>query len=244
MSLTENEILIIEKAIGYTYKDKSIIQKVFTHKSVFNCNNIYNNYEKFEFLGDSILGFIIADYLFTHYPLYNEGVMTVLRSKIVSREPLSNIIFNLGNEAFDDKDNVGEGIARYLKFGNGDYTTQLTEKVRCDLFEALVGSIYVDSGKNIEKAKEFIMKHLDSILNAEVDASIGDSKSKLQEYCQKRNIDGEYVLIDEEGPDHNKSFSYSVYLDGELMGDGVGANKKVAQQHAAKEALKKLGIEQ
>ena len=239
-SFSEEQIKYLEDIIGYHYRDKKLLNRVFTHKSVYSGNDIYNNYEQLEFLGDSLLGFVVADYLYTHYPLYNEGVMTVLRSKLVSRTPLSNIIKNLGNDASDDKLTEGEGIARFMRFGNGDYKTQLTEKVRCDLFESIVGSIYIDSGKDLKPAVDFILRNMETTLNTEVDSSIGDSKSTLQEYAQKKGLDVEYVMVNEEGPDHNKTFYYEVYVGGKLMGDGVGGNKKLAQQNAAKEALGKI----
>lgn len=228
----------IEEAIGYTFKNKKLIIRAFTHKSMYKNQDSYDSYEQLEFLGDSILDFIVAEYLYINYSQYNEGEMTVIRSKLVSRQPLSNIIFNLGNDVSDDKLCCGEGIARYLKFGNGSYTTQLTEKVRSDLFEAIVAAIYLDSG--MDEAREFILTHMMSVMNIELDSALGDSKSLLQEYAQKHNLTINYVLVDVSGPDHQKKFSYELYIDGQLMGDGTGPNKKLAQQYAAREAYKKI----
>ncbi len=211
----------IEKIIGYTFRDKSLLETAFTHSSFTNEHHFENN-EKLEFLGDSVLNFVVAELLYLS-SLEDEGAMTASRASIVSREPLATAIEKLG-------------LLKYLRIGIGvSKTRNWSTKFKSNLFEAVLGAIYLDGG--MENAKHFVYNHLgrDIAHNAAI-----DYKSRLQEFKQARfnDLKLEYVTID----NGRKGFISKVYLGGEFVGEGTGRKKKLAEREAAKVALKKLNF--
>jgi ribonuclease-3 len=177
-----------------------------------------------EFLGDSILAVVVAEYLYDKYPDQDEGRLSQLKSHIVSRHSLS---------VWARKIKLGSFI--FISHGEDSSGGRKRESLLSNSFEALIAAIYLDSG--FEPAKKFILRFLNLIKRI----SITDPKSRLQEYIQaeyKRLP--EYKLLNESGPDHEKIFEIGVYNKKSLLGKGSGHSKKEAEQAAAKEALKKL----
>ncbi|HKL94155.1 MAG TPA: ribonuclease III [Clostridia bacterium] len=221
----------IEKIIGYEFKNIEFLVQAFTHNS-YSTTKHTKSYQQLEFLGDSILDFVVAKILIERYPEFPEGKLTKLRAQIVSEAPLSGATTRLG-------------IEKFMLLGNSEKKQNVNElaSVKADLFESVVGAIYSDSN-SIECAEKFVQVLLNiEIENANVeDSQELDAKSKINEYALKHGYSIEYVLKKNKGPDHAPIFSYSVLIDGKQRGVGSGHNKKEAQQSAAKSAITKLKI--
>ncbi|MBQ8210005.1 MAG: ribonuclease III [Clostridia bacterium] len=219
-----------EKIIGYTFKDKSLIQTALTHSSYANemQGKIPFN-ERLEFLGDSVLGMITAEYLYKNHPEMPEGQLTKLRASLVCEKSLHK---------FADSIRLGE----FMSLGKGEINTGGRERpsILADAFESVIAAIYLDAG--FEEAKKFV---LGFISNASVeDNSISDYKSALQEIIQKNHGEIlEYFMAGESGPDHAKTFIVEVKLNSNIIGTGTGRSKKQAEQMAAKEALRLMGVD-
>jgi ribonuclease-3 len=222
--MLNKKILKLQEIIEYSFNNLEILITALTHKSYASQADQKNCNERMEFLGDSILSAIVAETLYARYPEYNEGKLSQLKSQIVSAPNLSVWAqeISLGN---------------YILLGKSDDTKEARERgsLLCDVFEAVVGAIYLDCG--FEKAKKFILKFLDS----KKEIVITDYKSKLQEIVQKlyKKIP-EYKITREVGPDHNKKFEASVLINNKILGNGVGSSKKGAHQIAAQRALKNI----
>lgn len=223
--LDKAKIQEIENIIGYVFKDKSFLIRAFTHPSLKA--KVEENYQVLEFLGDSILDFIIAERLMEVNPSWNEGILTKVRAQIVSAQPLSDAIGRVR-------------LTEFMQFGVGENRRRVYENdsIKCDLFESIVGAIYLDGG--MEEAKKFTLSMLDKAIAYSSPAEDLDHKSKLNEYATKHGKTVDYVLVNQIGPVHKPTFEMEVYIDGECMGNGKGSTKQAAQQWAAKEALQKL----
>lgn len=231
---------IVESLIGYKFKAVDILVTAFTHSS---CRKTGANksYERIEFLGDSILGFAIAEYLVENFPNLNEGDMSTFRASIVDKKSLSEITYKLGLGKLKDPK---EGIAQFMSFGNGNYKTLLNDKIRCDLFESIIGAIYLDSldYKVVRTSVYYLLKEY---MNAEdIMSNNKDSKSMLQEYCAKLGSVPEYKLINENGPDHAPTFMVEVIINGKSYAVGQAKSKKLAEQKVASIALNLIQSEQ
>lgn len=217
----------LEKQIGYCFKDKSHLEIAFTHKSYSNEIMIkgHESYERYEFLGDAILEYLVSRFLFDNYADMSEGSLTKLRASLVCEFTLSKISrsLNLGKLVYLSK---GEKLS-------GGYNR---DSILCDLFESLLGAIYLDSG--IEEADRFVRTFL--LTDIEHKQLFYDSKTRLQEYAQKNSLSISYNLLDEKGPEHDKTFFVNVCLDDSVMAEGVGHSRKTAEQTAAYNALKKI----
>lgn len=227
--MKENEILAIEKTIGYTFKDKSLLERAFTHSSVDK--DATKNYQSLEFLGDSILDFIVAKRLMQINPDAHEGALTKLRASIVSKEPLAEEITKLN-------------LAKYLKVGKGENARAISAqtKIMSDIFESIVAAIYLDSG-DIDVAEKFILVKLADLFNGNSKhALFEDYKTKLNEFSSRNDVNIEYKLIKQSGPPHDPSFEIEVEVNGFSCGCGVGKSKRDAEQLAAKEAIERLKI--
>jgi ribonuclease III len=215
-----------QKAIGYLFKDQKLLLKALTHKSYAAETGSIEFNERLEFLGDSILSAVVADYLFNRYPENDEGRLSQIKSQIVSGQHLNRWAkkIKLGNFLYVSK---GEEL-------NG---ARARESLLADTFEAVIAAIYIDSG--FGAAEKFVHKFL--VLQQRI--VINDSKSKLQELIQsKYQTLPEYRVLQESGPDHDKVFEMGVYLKKKQLGAGSGRCKKDAEQSAAKIALKTLKI--
>lgn len=219
----------LEKNIGYIFKDKSYLKIAITHSSYANERKDSTQYnERQEFLGDAVLSIVVSDYLFQKFRLA-EGDLTKLRASIVCEKSLY---------AFAQEIDLG----KYLFLGKGEEQTGGRQRpsVLADAFEALIAAIYLDSG--MDSATKFIIGFVERMLAYGEKESFKDYKTILQEIIQKNPEEKvNYVLVIEEGPDHDKKFVVEVHLNSNVIGRGEGKSKKSAEQMAAKEALELMG---
>lgn len=217
-----------EKLIGYNFKDKNLLSRALSHSSYANeKHSPKDSNERLEFLGDSVLGFITAEYYYKNSSL-PEGELTRLRAATVCEKALFE---------FSKEINLGE----YIQLGKGEENTGGRERasINSDAFEAVIAAIYLDSG--MEEAKKFVLRFVEK--HAKNQGSFKDYKTKLQEVIQKNPEELlEYVLVSESGPDHNKTFEVEVHLNSNVIGRGKGKSKKNAEQEAAREALALMGL--
>ena len=230
-----SELDRLQLLIDYRFKVLSLLECALTHKSFSNeeANTgraPVGDYESMEFLGDSILGFIISEFLFRTYPELSEGSLSKLKSQLVSTRELSQLSGKLN-------------LADFLHLSRGEEKTGGRKKraILADLFESLVAAIYLDGG--IAPAREFVLEqfeeHLGKVARGELESL--DFKSALQECLHSKGLPSpEYQLVYERGPDHEKQFFVSVSSEGNLLGEGVGRSKKMAERQAARQALNKL----
>ncbi len=226
--ITENPT-IIEKRLGYTFKDKSLLALAFVHRSFVNENRaiIDQHNERLEFLGDSILGMLVAEYLYKQLPEHPEGELSYLRSRLVEASSCIIYVQKLHIEEFlllgrGEKRNDGRG----------------RDSILADLFEAVIGAIYIDGG--VQAAYQFIFQNFSEEIQDILDQPEHNWKALLQDYSQKQfQNPPQYILINESGPDHSKNFEIAVHVNNEEWGRGVGSSKKEAQQAAAQKALER-----
>lgn len=218
----------LEEALGYTYQNKELLRMALSHSSY--ANEVYKDalrsYERLEFLGDSILGFVTADYLYHTFPTKLEGELTRIRAELVCEKNLSEVAQQLS-------------LGEHLLLGHGEDQGggRSRSGILCDVMESLIAAAYLDGG--FEAAKQIIMRmilpKLSSVLHTH------DYKTELQELVQrKRDQVLTYELIGESGPDHNKEFFIRVLLNGNPVGEGSGSSKKRAEQAAAEQAIRNL----
>ena len=222
-------IRAFEEKIGYEFKDKNYIQTALTHSSFANEHKEFNYNERLEFLGDSVLGLVVSDYLFRARNDLPEGKLTRLRANVVCEESLSAVArkINLGDHLFLGK---GEKAS-----GGSD-----RDSILADATEAVIAAIYLDGG--FDQAKDFILSNLRDTIAKNIDGNIfRDYKTILQEIIQGNNGKISYKLVGESGPDHNKEFEMQVKCGQETIGIGKGKNKKEAEKEAARDALVKMG---
>ena len=224
----------LQEIINYKFNDESLLKKALIHRSFGNENWEYKNInnEKLELLGDAVLDLIVTEYLYKNFEVATEGELAKLKSMIVSEPVLANISseIKLGN---------------YLMLSKGEELTggRERESILGDVFEALLGAIYLDS--NINVVRDVALKYLIyKIEHINENEELIDYKTILQEYSQRvYKIIPVYEVINELGPDHKKSFEISVSIEEKkIIGRGIGKNKKQAEQLAAREACKKLEI--
>jgi ribonuclease-3 len=218
----------LEKTLGYQFKESSFLRKALTHSSVVS-DKLDSN-ERFEFLGDSVLGLVICQALFERFPKYLEGDLTKVKSKLVSRKICSIVAAQLGLESA-------------LKVGAGMQKSKAMQgSIAAATLEAIIAAIYFDGG--FDTARDFILKLFEPFLQqAEVDEHQDNYKSVLQQHSQQRlNANVSYELLDEKGPDHNKCFECAAVIDKKRYPSAWGMTKKDAQQKAAYNALLELGI--
>lgn len=218
-----------QKNIGYTFKDESILKTAFTHSSYANEKQLTTDCnERLEFLGDSVLGVISADYFYHNLSHLPEGEMTKRRAACVCEKSL----FEFAKEI---------DLGKYILLGKGEEHTggRNRPSILADAFEAVIAALYLDGG--LEEAQKFVLRFIKKA--AKKQPSFNDYKTALQEIIQK-NPDEHltYVLASESGPDHNKRFEVDVLLNSNVIGNGVGISKKSAEQAAAKSALELMGV--
>ena len=224
---------VLEGNIGYQFKTKGYLDTAFTHKSFTNeyRSQGISSYERLEFLGDSLLEFISSRELYERYPNKSEGELTKLRASLVCEYTLSQISRSLG-------------YGDYLYLSRGEDITGGRERssILCDLFESVLGAIYLDGG--MEPAEEYVLKHL--MTDIEKKALFHDSKSILQEYSQKYGYNLIYKEISVTGPDHCHVYTVQACMgpEGEetMYETGEANTKKGAEQIAAHKTLVRLGV--
>ena len=208
--------------------DEHLYEMAFTHGSYTSLHNLDYNYERLEFLGDSVLSLIVSEYLYQKYPNYEEGKLTKLRSNFVCQNALIYYSHELG-------------LIDYINLSADE--SNLTENevvsITADVFESFLGAIFLDQG--IEFAKDFVSKVIFKYID-EHKIFFADYKSAMKEYADAEELDVDYVILDEYGYPHAKTFIIAIKINGEEMGVGQGKNKKEAEQAAAKVALEKFNI--
>lgn len=223
----------LEKILGYEFKNIEYLKTALTHSSYANEYKC-ESYEKLEFLGDSVLSFIISEYLYGQMKSINEGELSRIRSSLVCEESLSSVA---------KKMNFG----KFIFLGNGEEKAGSRDRnsILCDVFEAVLAAIYLDAG--METARKYVMNIMSDKLNSNLyNKSIKDYKSRLQEKIQKIYHDKSkiiYTVSKESGPEHKKNFFVDLYINGKMISSGVGLSKKEAEQEAAKMALCELNYE-
>lgn len=223
---------LIEERLNYTFANKYLLSLAFVHRSFFNENKtlIGENNERLEFLGDSVLGLLISDYLYHHFPEEAEGQLSHLRSHLVEASSCSAFLSQLG-------------VSHYILLGKGEKLNdgRGRETILADLFEALIGAIYLDGG--IDAVRRFFLDHYALNVIAHLKRPLRNFKAQLQDYSQKKHQrPPAYRIVKEIGPDHSKTFQIVVTVGDVDVGEGVGSSKKEAEQIAAESALKKLGV--
>lgn len=218
-----------QKTIGYRFKDETLLETAFTHSSYANERHLVRQCnERLEFLGDSVLGFVSADYFYHNHKNLPEGEMTKKRAACVCEESLHGFAEKIG-------------IGKFMLLGKGEERTggRTRPSILADAFEAVIAAIYLDGG--LEQARKFIIGFLKEAANNA--PHFTDYKTALQEIIQKNPDEHlSYVLVGESGPDHNKRFEFEVHLNSNVIGTGIGISKKSAEQAAAKSALELMGI--
>jgi ribonuclease-3 len=224
----------LEKNLGCIFENKELLTEALTHRSFYyeNPDKSTSHNERLEFLGDSVLGFVIVEYLFLSEKNLTESAMAKIKSYLVKESVLSEIAGSLF-------------LGEYLRLGKGEEATGGRKKksLLSDAIEAVLGAIYLDSG--YQKAREVVLKlfknKIDSIMHSAV---VSDYKTELQERTQLLfSTLPEYRVIKQEGEEHKKMFTIEVFIDGKRLGMGTGRSKKEAQTFAAKEALSRLPSE-
>ena len=219
----------LEERLGYTFRDRKRLEGALYHSSYANENRgrSCESNERLEFLGDSVLGLVVADALYRRFPDMPEGRMTRMRAQLVCEESLHHVASELG-------------LGEYMRLGRGEEHTggRSRTSILADAVEALIAAMYLDGGMDV--ASRFITEHILSALDGGYVAS-GDSKTELQELVQRRsNQTLQYELVSASGPDHAKVFTSRVLLNGQPIGKGQGHSKKEAEQAAAHAGLTTL----
>ena len=221
----------LEETIGYTFHNSTTLTNALTHSSYANESgrHIPSN-ERLEFLGDAVLSIVVSDHLFRHFTHLPEGELTKIRSSLVCEKSLCGVARKIS-------------LGEYLLLSRGEQHTGGRERdsILADAFEALLAAIYIDGG--MEEADRFVVRFVLSELREKKDPSFHDYKPALQEVIQQNPEEMlEYVLVEASGPDHDKHFVVEVRINSNVVGRGEGRSKKDAEQAAAHEALKLMGL--
>lgn len=220
----------LEAKIGYSFKNKKFLETALTHSSYANekHNSASVSYERQEFLGDSVLGLVTAEFLYNHEPMLPEGRMTRLRAELVCEASLHKTALDLG-------------LGEYMRLGKGEANTggRSRPSILADMVEAIIAAIYLDSG--MAEARKFVLEKVLGDVEISEQRRSADYKTQLQELVQRKaNQHIAYELISESGPDHNKLFEFEVKINGQPSGRGSGRTKKEAEQMAACKALEAM----
>ena len=217
----------LERVLGHTFQDKALLETALTHTSFANeARHGTKHNERLEFLGDSVLSIVVAEYLFTHSSL-PEGDLTRMRASLVCEAALFTFAQKIG-------------LGRWLRLGHGEEMGggRTRPSVVSDAFEAVIAALYLDGG--IDAARAFILPFVTSALTKQ--SAEEDYKTKLQEVVQQNPSERlRYVVASQTGPDHDKHFVVEVHLNSNCIGSGEGHSTKQAEQAAAKEALALMG---
>ncbi len=210
--------------LNITPKNKDLYKVAFSHSSYVNEHSTKNDYERLEFLGDAVLDLVVSDYLYNNYK-ETEGEMTKERSSYVCEN--ANYCYATGLE-----------LQKYLLLGHGEQKEGMKKAIVADIFEALMGAIYIDLG--YATVRKTLLNIIVPYIEDPNTYFFKDYKSTLQEYVQNMQKSLSYDLVDEMGPAHDKTFVIEVKIDNIVYGVGRGGSKKEAEQEAAKEALNKM----
>lgn len=227
--MKQNKLASLEKKLKINFKNRELLEQAFIHRSYLNeVKKIQQSNERLEFLGDSILSFLVSGYLYNQYPAMPEGELTNLRSSIVKTSTLAQVAKELD-------------LGAYLMLSRGEEESggRRNPSILADTFEALLGAVFLDLGATpVKKILDWLLFPLLSKIIT--DKTYKDSKSIFQERVQEETkISPGYKVLSEKGPDHAKEFTVGVYVGGKLWGAGVGKSKQEGETHAATAALEK-----
>lgn len=228
--LTDSQLLELGTQIGVSFNDQELLGRAMTHQSFVNeSKHATESNERLEFLGDSVLGMVVANHLFTEAPNLPEGDLTVRMSQIVRKESLADA-------------SVAIGLGEFLVLGNGEHQAGGSERSSnlADAFEAVIGAIFLDQG--MESARDFVLQKLRNRISNVLDGQTEkDPKSLLQEYLQAHQTKPpRYELVSQEGPPNDITFTVSVNIENEPVATGSGKRKIEAERIAASKALTQL----
>ena len=229
LSLRKNPFREVEKKLGYGFKKRTLLETAFLHRSYrFEARDVEADNQRLEFLGDAVMGFVVAAHIYRTRTEAHEGELTDLRSRVTSGKALAAIA-------------RGIGLGDYIKLGRGEEQGggRERESVLADCLEAVVGAAFIDGGvKAVEKI--FATLHA-PLLKAPVVVHVENPKGALQEIVQRRYGHGPvYRCVREEGPAHNRQFTVEVLVEGSVAGAGTGRNRRLAEAAAALEAVERL----
>lgn len=220
----------LEARLGYNFENKSLLKTALSHSSYTNeiKRDKTECYERLEFLGDAVLELSVSEFLFSKFPDRPEGYMTKMRASLVCEPTLAYIARTELN------------LQEFILLGKGEEHTggRNRDSIVSDVFEAIIGAMYLDSG--FESAKNFIRKYVLTDMERKIEFT--DSKTNLQEIAQEKGLPVRYELVKDEGPAHDKTYYVEVYVGEELSGEGIGKTKKNAEQHAAYAAISTFRI--
>ncbi len=226
----------LESGLGYRFADRSLLHTALTHRSHIHERGTASSvsYERLEFLGDSLLGFAVADWLYRDDPRASEGVLSRRRQTTVRAATLAAAARAIG-------------LGSRIQLGRGEELTggRAKASLLADVFEAVLGAVYLDGG--LRAARSFVRRHLGAVLQGTrgASATADDHKTRLQELAQARlQCTPRYRIVSTSGPDHALEFTAEVFLDEELAGRGTGSNRKGAEQQAARAALERFAVGQ
>ena len=230
MLKANNNLDILQKKIGISFSDKTLLNTAFVHRSYLNEHKKYKgpSNERLEFLGDAALSIVVSSFLYEKLPNEPEGKLTTSRAALVRTETLAKIAKSLS-------------LGKHLVLSKGEEDTGGRENpsILANTFEALVGAIYLDQG--IDRVGDFLKKTVISNWKSLIETAVPDNKSRLQEFVQRKyHVSPVYKLISSWGPDHARQFEIGVFISEKNMGRGTGNNKQSAAQNAAKDALTRL----
>lgn len=221
----------LERLLKYSFRDQSLLAIALTHPSHLHeaSEGHGGDYQRLEFLGDAVLGLLLAEMLYERYPDWDEGALSQLRSRLAGQDILADRARSLG-------------IGRFVLLGRGEEQTAGREKdsILADVLEALIAALYRDGG--LQAARSLVAGLFEELVAAPESLVLGrDSKSELQEYLSSHGSSPpEYRLVEESGPPHDRLFRFQILVDDRVIGVGQGKSKKIAQQAAAAGALDKL----
>ena len=219
--MAEADLSLLENSIGYTFKDKRLMERAFVHSSA----DAGESYERLEFLGDAVLELTVSEHLFFEKPGYSEGEMTKSRAALVNESALVKLARELN-------------LSEYLTLGRGERNSGGADKpsILADVVEALIGAVYVDGG--FDAARDVVRRLMESSFDKVLSGGgVRDYKTQLQEHYHKQGIsDIRYTVYKEEGPPHDKVFYVRLFVAGEEISQGKGRSKKAAEQKAARQA--------
>jgi ribonuclease-3 len=220
-------IALAESTLGHTFADKDLVLRALTHPSAVEERDPDAYYERLEFLGDSIIGFLIAEELYRRFPSIDEGGLTRIRVSVVSRAALGKVAAELGlaDAIVVGQSERGTG-GRGLKSALGN------------VYEALVAALYLDAG--LDAARGWVLATLGPLISEDVAGSLENPKSELQERLQARGKAPAYQLVSQDGPPHARTFTVEVSVGGTVLGSGIGHTKKEAEAVAAAAAIRRL----
>ncbi len=229
--IKDQDLIELERRLGYSFEDKDLLRRALIHRSFAFERKLNENYEVLEFLGDAVIGLIVSEELIKRFPDKREGELSQIRAFLVSEPSLAELAKSIN-------------LGKYLYLGKGEKRSGGKEKssILCDVFESLFGALYLDAG--FKKSKELFKEKFLPLLWKILDRAITykDFKSYLQEITQRDyKVVPTYQLVKVEGPDHDRKFTVECQVR-EIKTIGKGKTKKGAEQEAAKEMLKVLGV--